>query len=288
VNGLNAVASMFYRQVKRWANSRSRLVSTVIQPLLWLVFLGLGFGGVFNPENIDASALGINMTSIPIPVNVTSLMSRYFNNVFGGVDYITFMISGMVAMTAFMGSFIAGISVIWDKQFGFLKETLVAPAPRSLIIAGRILGDAFVNTVQSAIIITLALLFTSSIRLTGIPLALLYVFIMAVGFTGLGIAVSLKFSSMEGFQMIVNIVTMPLMFMSGVFYPVKSMPSWMQTIAMFNPLTYAVHASRYWLTGANVGFDYMDPIVDLVLLSAMSIVLLLVAMRLFERATLED
>lgn len=273
MNGLNAVASMFYRQVKRWANSRSRLVSTIIQPLLWLVFLGLGFGGVFNPENIDASALGINMTSIPIPVNVTSLMSRYFNNVFGGVDYITFMISGMVAMTAFMGSFIAGISVIWDKQFGFLKETLVAPAPRSLIIAGRILGDAFVNTVQSAIIITLALL---------------YVFIMAIGFTGLGIAISLKFSSMEGFQMIVNIITMPLMFMSGVFYPVKSMPSWMQTIAMFNPLTYAVHASRYWLTGANVGFDYMDPIVDLVLLSAMSIVLLLVAMRLFERATLED
>ncbi|MEL9908637.1 MAG: ABC transporter permease [Desulfurococcus sp.] len=288
MNGFNAFASLFYRQVKRWASSRSRLISTIIQPLLWLVFLGLGFGGVFNPENINTSALGINATVMPVPVNVTGIVSKYFNTVFGGIDYVTFMVSGMVAMTAFMGSFIAGISVIWDKQFGFLKETLVAPAPRSVVIAGRIFGDAFVNTLQSAIIITLALLFTNNIRITGIPVSLLYVFIMAVGFTGLGTAISLKFSSMEGFQMIVNIITMPLMFMSGVFYPVKSMPTWMQYVAMFNPLTYAVHASRYWLTGADVGFDYMNPLVDIVVLSIISIVLLVVAMRIFERATIED
>jgi len=256
----------------------------VIQPLLWLIFLGLGFGGVFNPENIDLSKLGINAT-LPLAGNI---ISRYFNSVFGGVDYVTYLVSGMVAMTAFIGSFISGISVIWDKQFGFLKETLVAPAPRGVIILGRIVGDAIVNTIQSIIIITLALLFTTGIKLSGIPIALLYIFIMSLGFTSLGTVISLKFQSVEGFQVIVNILTMPLMFASGVFYPVTSMPNWMQVFAMINPLTYAVHASRYWLAGASVGFDYMDSVTDLLLLAATAGVLVLLAAKAFEKTTIED
>lgn len=284
----DALVSMIYRQLKRWASSRSRLASAVIQPLLWLIFLGLGFGGVFNPENIDLQKMGINATAIPVPLNPKDLISGYFNNVFGGVDYVTFMVSGMIAMSAFIGSFISGISVIWDKQFGFLKETMIAPAPRRTVIVGRVIGDALVNTIQSLIIVTLAVLFTPHINLAGIPLALLYVFVMAIGFTSMGVAISLKFSSMEGFQMIVNVLTMPLMFMSGVFYPVKSMPDWMQTIAMVNPLTYAVHATRYWLTGADVGFEYMTPILDLLVLAVASMVLAGIAIRLFEKSTLED
>jgi ABC-2 type transport system permease protein len=281
---MHAFASMVYRQIKRWMGSRSRLISTVIQPLLWLIFLGLGFGGVFNPENIDLSKLGINAT-LPLAGNI---ISRYFNSVFGGVDYVTYLVSGMVAMTAFIGSFISGISVIWDKQFGFLKETLVAPAPRGVIILGRIVGDAIVNTIQSIIIITLALLFTTGIKLSGIPLALLYIFIMSLGFTSLGTVISLKFQSVEGFQVIVNILTMPLMFASGVFYPVTSMPDWMQVFAMINPLTYAVHASRYWLAGASVGFDYMDSVTDLLILTATAGVLVLLAAKAFEKTTIED
>jgi ABC-2 type transport system permease protein len=281
---MHAFASMVYRQIKRWMGSRSRLISTVIQPLLWLIFLGLGFGGVFNPENIDLSKLGINAT-LPLAGNI---ISRYFNSVFGGVDYVTYLVSGMVAMTAFIGSFISGISVIWDKQFGFLKETLVAPAPRGVIILGRIVGDAIVNTIQSTIIITLALLFTTGIKLSGIPIALLYIFIMSLGFTSLGTVISLKFQSVEGFQVIVNILTMPLMFASGVFYPVTSMPDWMQVFAMINPLTYAVHASRYWLAGASVGFDYMDSVTDLLILTATAGVLVLLATKAFEKTTIED
>ena len=281
---MHAFASMVYRQIKRWMGSRSRLISTVIQPLLWLIFLGLGFGGVFNPENIDLSKLGINAT-LPLAGNI---ISRYFNSVFGGVDYVTYLVSGMVAMTAFIGSFISGISVIWDKQFGFLKETLVAPAPRGVIILGRIVGDAIVNTIQSIIIITLALLFTTGIKLSGIPIALLYIFIMSLGFTSLGTVISLKFQSVEGFQVIVNILTMPLMFASGVFYPVTSMPNWMQVFAMINPLTYAVHASRYWLAGASVGFDYMDSVTDLLILTATAGVLVLLATKAFEKTTIED
>lgn len=281
---MHAFASMVYRQIKRWIGSKSRLISTVIQPLLWLIFLGLGFGGVFNPENIDLSKLGINAT-LPLAGDI---ISKYFNSVFGGVDYVTYLVSGMIAMTAFIGSFISGISVIWDKQFGFLKETLVAPAPRGIIILGRIVGDAIVNTIQSIIIITLALLFTTGIKLPSIPIVLLYIFIMSLGFTSLGTVISLKFQSVEGFQVIVNIITMPLMFASGVFYPVTSMPYWMQVFAMINPLTYGVHASRYWLAGASVGFDYMDPVTDLLILTVTASVLVLLAAKAFEKTTIED
>ena len=281
----DAFAAMVYRQIKRWVNSRSRLVATIIQPLLWLTFLGLGFGGVFNPENIDLSKLGLNTTALPA---ATHVLSKYFTSIFGGVDYVTYLVSGMVAMTAFIGSFIAGISVIWDKQFGFLKETLVAPAPRGVVILGRIVGDAIVNTLHAMIIVTLALLFSRNINIVGIPVALAYVFTMSLGFTGLGVLVSLKFQSVEGFQMIVNIITMPLMFASGVFYPVNSMPNWMKWFAAVNPLTYGVHASRYWLTGASVGFDYMNSAVDASVLGVTALVFLWLAMKAFEKTTIED
>ena len=216
---LDALIALIYRQLKRWAISRSRLISTIIQPLLWIIFLGIGFGTVFSAQSIEPSNLIGNSTVARYidPTVVKSLISRYFKAVFGGIDYMTFLITGMASMTAFIGSFISGISVIWDKQFGFLKETLVAPASRKAVILGRVIGDSIINTVQSLIIILLALLVSSQINPWGIPAALLYIFIMSLGFTSLGVAISLKFSSMEGFQMIVNILTMPLMFMSGVF-----------------------------------------------------------------------
>jgi len=283
---LNAVASMIYRQLKRWISSRSRIVSVIVQPLLWIILLGLGFGAIFSAQNIDTSTwpsfVKIN------PELLKNIVSKYFTTLFGGVDYITYLITGMASMTAFMGSFISGISVIWDKQFGFLKETLVAPASRRSIIFGRMLGDAIINTIHSTAIILLSLLVSGSINIWGIPAALAYIFIMSLGFTGLGIALSLRFSSMEGFQMIVNLLTMPLMFMSGVFYPLKTMPDWMKTIALFNPLTYAVHGSRYWLTGTDTGLSFMNPLLDLAILSIFTTIFTTIAMILFDRASLED
>ncbi|MEM2025286.1 MAG: ABC transporter permease [Desulfurococcaceae archaeon] len=255
----DALVSMVYRQLKRWINSRSRLLSVIVQPLLWLIFLGMGFGKIFDPSNLNSSNLGVNATALPA---VKEIVSNYFSAIFGGLDYVTYLISGMIAMTAFMGSFISGISVIWDKQFGFLKETLVAPAPRSAIIIGRIVGDALITTIQSLIIVLLAFVFTGNINILGIPLAMLYIFMMSIGFTSIGTVISLKFQSVEGFQILVNIMIMPFMFASGVFYPVNFMPDWMQLLSTVNPLTYAVHGTRYWLTKANVGLDYLNPIID--------------------------
>jgi ABC-2 type transport system permease protein len=276
---------MVYRQVKRWFSARSRLVSTVLNPLVWIIFLGLGWGSVFS-----ASGFGGALPGIPMPpgFSISDLIQKYFNTIFGGVDYLTFMVSGMASMSVFMASFIGGISVIWDKQFGYLKETLVAPASRKLVIAGRILGDAIVTTIQGLIIILLGFIIASGLRIAGVGIALIYLFFLAITFSSMGVVIALKLSSVEGFQMIVNLLTMPLMFMSGVFYPFATMPSWMQVIALYNPLSYAVHAVRYWLTGADVGLSSMTPVNDLLVLIAGAAILLLMAGFAFEKTSIEE
>ncbi|MGB9827594.1 MAG: ABC transporter permease [Thermosphaera sp.] len=279
---INAFTAIIYRQLKRWISSRSRVVSIIIQPFLWLFFIGVGFGSVFSGNT------PVQFDNIPIPINSTQIIQTYFNKLFGGVDYVTFIVSGLVVTTAFIGSFISGISVIWDKQFGFLKESLVAPASRKIIILGRIVGDSIVNTIQALLVVAVALPFANGLKLENIPIGLLYIFITALAFTGLGTALSLKFSSMEGFQMIVNLLTMPLMFLSGVFYPLAQMPEWMQSASKLNPLTYSVHGVRYWLAGANVGFEYMNWHLDLAIITVFAIVLLAVAAEMFEKATIED
>ena len=283
-----ALAAMVYRQVKRWATSKSRVASVIIQPLLWLAFLGIGFGSIFSPNNLNALPVGNASTTLINPATLKVALSRYFTSIFGGVDYMTFIVTGMAAVVAFIGSFISGISVIWDKQFGFLKETLVAPASRKFVIFGRMLGDSIVNTLQSLIILLLALLISMKVSVLGIPIALAYIFLTSLGFTGLGIAMSLKFSSMEGFQMIINLLTMPLMFISGAFFPVGTMPSWMKFIAQANPLTYAIYGVRYWVAGAVESLNFINPVMSAAALAAFALISAVVAMTLFERASIED
>jgi ABC-2 type transport system permease protein len=282
---LSPLIAMVYRQVKRWFSARSRLVSTVLNPLVWIIFLGLGWGSVFSASGFKGALPGI---PTPPGLSISDLVQKYFNTIFGGVDYLTFMVSGMASMTVFLASFIGGISVIWDKQFGYLKETLVAPASRKLVIAGRILGDAIVTTVQGLIVILLGFIIASGLRIAGVGIALIYLFLLAITFSSLGVVIALKLSSVEGFQMIVNLLTMPLMFMSGVFYPFTTMPSWMQVIALYNPLSYAVHAVRYWLTGADVGLSPMTPLNDLLVLAAGATILLLAAGFAFEKTSIEE
>jgi ABC-2 type transport system permease protein len=286
MSSLNAFTAMVYRQLKRWWNNRSRIVMTVVNPLVCMVFLGLGWGGIFSPQNMPTVP---GVSNMPVLIDMLrKAVENYFEQIFGGVDYITFMVTGIVVMSAFMASFISGISVIWDKQFGFLKETLVAPAPRGVVILGRIVGDSIVASVQALLIALVSLLLTTRISLINTPIAILYVFITTLGFIALGTAISLKFSSMEGFQMIVNFTTMPLIFVSGVFYPVTTMPEWMKYVAMFNPLTYSVHAVRLWLAGASVGFDYMNAITDLAILIAFTAFMTIIAVKIFEKAMVEE
>ena len=255
---MNGFLTMTYRQLKRFVNARSRLMMSIINPIIWLVFFGLGWSNVFNFP-------GARM-------------------IFGGLDYLTYLASGMVAMTIMMGSFISGVSVIWDKQFGFLKETLVAPVSRAEVILGRAFGDSLVTVFQGAVILFLMYFIAPNINLVGAAPALFYGLLLSMGFTSFGITLSLKLSSSEGFQMIVNLITMPLLFMSGVFYPIDNMPDWMKAVAYVNPMTYAVDGMRYWLTGVS----RFDPLIDVGVLTVLTLVLAVLAVRVYSRATIED
>ena len=248
---------MAYRQLKRFIRARSRVVGSIVNPLIWIVFFGLGWSNVFR--------------------------SPMVRQVFDGVDYLTYLVPGIVAMTIFSGSFISGVTVLWDKQFGFLKEILVAPASRSEAIIGRALGDAITALIQGIAILLLSFLIAGELKIVGVPAVLLIGFIQALGFTSIGIVMALKISSTEGFHVIVNFLMLPLIFLSGAFYPIDAMPNWMKVIAYINPLTYAVDGMRYYLVGSS-----KFPItLDLGVLTVSSTILLVIVAYLFEKATIE-
>ncbi len=254
---MSSVYIMAYRQLKRFMRSRSRIVSSIVSPIIWIVFFGLGWSGAFNFPMARA--------------------------LFGGVDYLTYLTPGVVAMTVFAASFVGGVSVLWDKQFGFLKEVLVAPMSRSGALLGRALGDTITAVLQGVIILGLSYLVAPGIKVAGALPAIAFSFVLGLGFTALGIVVALKMTSMEGFHMIMNFLTLPLIFLSGAFYPITFMPTWMKMLAYANPLTYSVDGIRYCLTG----ISYFNPVLDVAILVAMGAVLLGVACYMFEKTTIE-
>ncbi len=254
---IDAAAVMAYRQLKRFLRARSRVIGMVVNPLVWLVFFGLGWANVFNFPMATA--------------------------IFGGVDYLTYLAPGIVSMTIFTASFVAGISVLWDKQFGFLKEVLVAPASRTAAILGRAAGDSVTAVAQGMIILAMTFLLAKGLNPQGVLPALGVGFLLALAFTSLGITIAMKMKSMEGFQMLMSFIMMPLLFMSGAFYPVTAMPDWMRALSRLNPLTYAVDAMRYYLAGTSV----MDPMLDVAFLAALTGVLLTISAATFKKATIE-
>jgi len=254
---MDAFVVMVYRQIKRFIRARSRVLGTIFMPLIWLIFFGLGWSKAFD--------------------------FPYAKMIFGGVDYLSFLVPGVFAMSIFTGSLMSGISVLWDKQFGFLKELLVAPSSRKAGIAGRVIGDSLVIALQGLIILVFSLIIATNIRITGIVPAILTGIILSIAFSSIGISMALKMGSQEGFQLIMNFLLMPLLFLSGAFYPIDTMPDWMKYLVYIDPLTYAVDASRYFL----IGFSKFSIFFDMAALAGLATVFLLVAMFLFERATIE-
>ncbi len=251
---MRAFAVMVYRQLKRFSRARSRVAGMIINPLIWMIFFGVGWSGVFKDAKI-----------------------------FGGIDYLTYLAPGIFAMTVFNQSFISGVSVIWDREFGFLKEVLVAPASRKETIAGRIIGDSVVATVQGLVILLLTLLLTE-LRVAGILPALGVGLLLAVAFSSFGVSLATKIQSMEGFQMIMAVLMLPIIFLSGAIYPVSTMPWWMRLLAYINPLTYAVDGARNMLTGVEGIFPLST---DLAVLGFLALAFLGIAMFAFERSTIE-
>ncbi len=253
---IRTVHIMWYRQIKRFLRAKSRVIGSIVQPIFWLIFFGLGFSGTFRT------------------------MSGGMNR---NIDYLPFLVPGVVMMSVFFGSFMSGISVIWDREFGFLKEVLVAPVSRDATILGRALGDSTTSVIRGILILSLASALAPSINLAGIPVVLVSMILVALSFTSFGIIIGSKMRSMEGFQLINTFLSMPILFLSGAFYPVQTMPTWMRAIAMINPLTYGVDAARIALTGTGVN----SLIADIIMLLVTSSIFVSISAWVFRRTTIE-
>ena len=224
---MNVLYILWLRQIKKYIRSKSRIIGSLGQPILFLVALGYGLGPVFQKA--------------------------------GGGNYIEFLAPGIIAMSILFTAIFSGIEIIWDKQFGFLKETMVAPVSRLHIMLGRSLGGATVAMIQGLIvfIITVVIGFRPHSLVMSL-VAVIFMFIIALLFTALGTAIASNLEDMQGFQLIMNFLVMPLFFLSGALFPLTNLPKALDVIVHLDPLTYGVDGLRGTLLGVSqfgIGFD---------------------------------
>ncbi len=244
---MSAIYILWLRQLKRYVRSRARIIGSVGQPLLFLVALGFGFGPIYRRA--------------------------------GGGDYIQFLAPGIIAMTILFTAVFTGVEVLWDKQFGFLKETLVAPVSRVRIVFGRTLGGATVATLQGAIVLVIALVAGFRPALATLPAAILFAGLTGLLFTAMGTAIASVIEDMQGFQLIMNFLVMPLFFLSGALFPLNGLPRGITVIATVDPLAYGVDGLRWAL----IGQAHFPLALDLGVLAGITILLLAVGAWLFTR-----
>ena len=247
--GMKIIYILWLRQLKRHVRSRSRMIGSLGQPLLFLVALGFGFGPIYQKA--------------------------------GGGSYIQFLAPGIIAMSILFTALFSGIEIIWDRQFGFLKETMVAPVSRFKIMFGRTLGGATVALLQGVTVFVLSLIIGFHVEnFTLLAPALIFMFLIALMFAGLGTVIASVLKDMQGFQLIMNFLVMPIFFLSGALFPLNNLPSAINIIARLDPLSYGVDALRgsLLINGAHFGL-----LTDSIVLVTMVVALLALGSYLFSR-----
>lgn len=239
---------LWLRQLKRYFRSKSRIFGSLGQPILFLVALGFGLGPVFQKA--------------------------------GQGNYLEFIAPGIISMSILFTAVFSGIEIIWDRQFGFLKETLVAPITRWQIMIGRTLGGATVAVFQGFIVLILSLFFGFRIETFSlIPQMILFMVLISLLFTALGTAIASVLEDMQGFQLIMNFLIMPFFFLSGALFPLNGVPKILQIIASIDPLSYGVDGLR----GAITGSFHFGLSIDLIVLSAATAILIGIGTYLFSK-----
>ncbi len=212
---LRAVYAVWLREVIRFTAERVRLVGALGQPLIYLVVMGTGVGATFRAAAAPA-----------------------------GFDYRSFIFPGVLGMTVLFTALFSAVSVIWDREFGFLKEILVAPVSRTSIVLGKALGGATVAWAQGTLLLALAPLVGIGLDVGQLLRLWVVMFVMAFALTSLGLAIAARMTSMEAFQVVMNFLVVPMWLLSGAFFPLRGVPGWMGALMRVNPLTYGVDALR--------------------------------------------
>lgn len=243
-----AIYVLWLRDMKWFLRAKARIISTIVMPFLWLAILGMGLGAV---------------TQIP-----------------GVGSYIDFLAPGIVGMAILFSATMSGVSVLWDKQFGFMKEILVAPVSRISIMLGKTFGGTTTSIIQGVMLLLVAGLIGAKMPgPAGFLLALLFMIVLAIGFVGLGLAIASRIEDPVAFPLVINFLIMPLFFLSGAIFPISMAPEWLRSISYINPVTYGVDGLR----GVIIGVSEFPIWLDLAILGIFSLAMVLLGAYLFKK-----
>ncbi|MBU5689495.1 MAG: ABC transporter permease [Candidatus Aenigmarchaeota archaeon] len=217
---LEAIYTIWLREIKRYLRAKERIISSLAMPIFWFLIFGSGMNIAMRLANTE-------------------------------VKYSDYIAPGIIAMALLFTSVSSGVSVIWDREFGFLKEMLVAPISRTSIVIGKSLGGATTALLQGLMIIGLSALFGVKFSLFSLVSLLPLMLLISIGFVNLGLIIASLMETIEGFQLIMNFVVMPLFFLSGALFPIDNLPYFLKIISLIDPLTYGVDAMRYIVLGAS-------------------------------------
>jgi ABC-2 type transport system permease protein len=264
---LRAIYIIWYRDIVRFWRDRARLIASLAQPLLYLLVFGTGL----------SSAMGAGGGG-------------------GSGSYQAFIFPGVIGMTVLFSSIFSAMSIIWDREFGFLKEVLVAPIDRSSVAIGKALGGATQATIQGLVLLVLAPLIRVPLTPRAILLMIPCTFLLAFALSAMGVAIASKMRSMQGFQMIMNLLMMPIFFLSGALFPLTGLPKWLGALTRLDPASYGIDPLRRVVLGSHASagpgpfagaagltvFGRVLPIaVELAVLTLFGFVMLAVAIRNF-------
>jgi len=245
---MTAIYILWLRELKRYTRSRSQIIASLGQPMLYLLVLGFGLGSVFQRAGFGS--------------------------------YLQFIAPGVIGMSVLFSSIFSGLGLLWDRQFGFLKEMLVAPVPRIEIMIGRTLGGMTVSVIQGLLVLIIALIVGfRPVNWWHIPLAIVFMLAISLVFAALGVAVGSSLQDMQGFQLIMNFMVMPIYFLSGAMFPLSGQGWALKIATRIDPLSYGIDGMRSMLLGSST----FSPITDIVVLACAGAVLLVVGAYRFSR-----
>jgi ABC-2 type transport system permease protein len=269
--------TIYRREMIRFVRFRTQLFTSLLQPALWMAFFGVAMSSNFNQFT----------SAIPVPAGVVP------------VDYLTFMAAGVIAMTTLFTSLFGGISLLFDKNWGLMREMLASPMPRTHIMMGVSLSGITKSFIQVGVIMVFGALlgvrFFSGFSAARLALAVLGIFafvgVFSLGFLLFSSALSMRLESPEGLQGVITLLTLPIFFVSNALYPVQAFPPLLETLSLYNPLTHLVNGIRYFAlgddffaVGAHYAYTTADVFVSFAYLAVFAAVMYLLARWTFQRA----
>jgi len=245
-----AIYVLWLRELKRLIRAKSRIVGALAMPLFFLAFLGMGFRRISIPGMAEQ------------------------------VDYIRYLVPGILGMSLLFSSTFGGLSVLWDREFGFLKEIMVAPVTRVSIVLGRIAGGITTALVQGLLILGISsLMGFRMVSILSLGMAIVFMLLISVAFLGLGLIFASKMKDMQGFSIVMNFVIFPLFFLSGALYPLDNFPVWLRSLSYLDPLTYGIDGLR----GVLIGISSFSVLFNFVLMLTFSSLMIFLGAYFFEK-----